>query len=73
LTYFSRLDPKSNFSRFDTNKLIRLAEIYDVDFSNIDWAILGQQLETYFLHVRWHATFATCEDVTSLATKMVET
>jgi hypothetical protein len=72
LTWFSCLDPKNNFSRFDANK-IRLAKIYDADFSNIDRAMLSQQLEAYILHVRRHTSFATCKDVASLATKIVET
>jgi hypothetical protein len=72
LTCFSCLGPKNNFSRFDANKIIRLVEIYDADFFNIDRTMLSQQLETYILHVRRHAAFATCKYVTSLATNMVE-
>jgi hypothetical protein len=73
LTCFSCLDPKNNFSMFDTDKLFRLAEIYDADFSNSDRALIRGQLETYILQVRRHAAFASCKDVASLAMKMVET
>jgi hypothetical protein len=73
LTCFSCLDPKKNFSKFDTDKLFRLAEIYDADFSNSDRALIRGQLETYILQVRRHAAFASCKDVASLAMKMVET
>ena len=70
---FSCLDPKNSFSKFDVQKLSRLAEIYSADFSNSDRTILRDQLETFVLHLRNHAAFSTCKDVESLATKMVET
>ncbi|XP_044947685.1 zinc finger MYM-type protein 1-like [Hordeum vulgare subsp. vulgare] len=70
---FSCLDPKNSFSKFDVEKLSRLAEIYCADFSNSDRAVLRDQLETYVLHLRNHVAFSTCKDVESLARKMVET
>ncbi|XP_022679069.1 uncharacterized protein LOC101754922 isoform X1 [Setaria italica] len=73
LMCFSCLDPKSSFSSFDVNKLARLAEIYDEDFSNHDRGVITGQLETYILHVRRHAAFANCKDIASLSQKMVET
>ena len=73
LLCFSCLDPKDSFSKFDVQKLSRLAEIYDADFSNGDRAIIQDQLETYVLHVRRHIAFAACKDLGSLASKMVET
>ncbi|XP_022679070.1 uncharacterized protein LOC101754922 isoform X2 [Setaria italica] len=51
LMCFSCLDPKSSFSSFDVNKLARLAEIYDEDFSNHDRGVITGQLETYILHL----------------------
>jgi len=73
LTCFACLHPKNSFSKFDANKLARLAEIYDEDFSISDRAIICDQLETFILHVRRQPAFANCEDIASLATKMVET
>jgi hypothetical protein len=73
LACFSCLDPKDSFSKFDVEKLSRLAEIYSADFSNADRAILRDQLETYVLHLRNHVAFSACKDVESLAAKMVET
>ena len=35
--------------------------------------MLREQLETYIVHMRRHATFGTCEDIASLSMKMVET
>jgi hypothetical protein len=73
LPCFSCLDPKNSFSNFNVEKLCRLAEIYDADFSNADQTILRDQLETYVLHFRNHVAFSTCNDHESLAAKMVET
>lgn len=73
LVCFSCLDPKNSFSKFDVDKLARLTTIYHVDFSSGDRAIISYQLETYIHHVRRHVSFSTCQDLESLATKMVET
>lgn len=73
LLCFSCLDPSNSFSKFDVNKLARLAEIYDADFSDHDRGIIREQLETYVLQVRRHAAFANCTDIENLATKMVAT
>jgi hypothetical protein len=35
--------------------------------------MLREQLETYIIHVRMNAAFATCEDIESLSVKMVQT
>jgi hypothetical protein len=72
LTCFHVLIPRAISLNLIPTRLF-LLKIYDADFSNIDRAILTQQLETYVLHVRRHATFSTCKDVASLATKMIET
>jgi hypothetical protein len=47
LLCFSCLDPSNYFSKFDVNKLARLDEIYDADFSDHDRGIIREQLETY--------------------------
>ncbi|XP_057452192.1 uncharacterized protein LOC130744010 [Lotus japonicus] len=73
LKCFSCLDPKNSFSRFDVNKLAHLADIYHADFSDDDRGTIREQLATYILHVRRHVSFSTCDDVKSLALKMVET
>jgi hypothetical protein len=73
LNCFSCLDPKNSFSKFDVEKLARLADIYHEDFSDIDRGTIKEQLETYVVHVRRHVLFSTCVDVQSLAMKMVQT
>ncbi|KAG4935092.1 hypothetical protein JHK82_049388 [Glycine max] len=73
LDCFSCLDPKNSFSKFDVDKLARLADIYHADFSDDDRGTIRDQLETYVLQVRRNASFSTREDVQSLAMKMVQT
>ncbi|XP_058776731.1 uncharacterized protein LOC131651070 [Vicia villosa] len=73
LDFFSCLDPKNSFSKFDVDKLARLANIYHVDFSDGDRGTIREQLETYVHQVKRHASFTSCEDVQSLAMKMVQT
>ncbi|XP_058776124.1 uncharacterized protein LOC131650431 [Vicia villosa] len=47
LDYFSCLDPNNSFSKFDVDKLARLANIYHTDFSDDDRGTIREQLETY--------------------------
>ncbi|KAH1258389.1 Zinc finger MYM-type protein 1 [Glycine max] len=49
LDCFSCLDPKNSFSKFDVDKLARLADIYHADFSDDDRGTIRDQLETYVL------------------------
>jgi hypothetical protein len=58
---------------FNLEKLVKLAKLYDQDFTVVDRAMLREQLETYIVHVRRHVAFSTCEDIASLSIKMVQT
>ena len=49
LNYFSCLDPKNSFSKFNVDKLARLADIYHADFSDDDRGTIRDQLDTYVL------------------------
>ncbi|XP_058725780.1 uncharacterized protein LOC131597081 [Vicia villosa] len=51
LDCFSCLDPKNSFSKFDVDKLARLADIYNTDFSNDDRGTIRDQLDTYVLQM----------------------
>ncbi|XP_057441859.1 uncharacterized protein LOC130733649 [Lotus japonicus] len=73
LDCFSCLDPKDSFSKFNVDKLAHLANIYHADFSNDDRGTIKVQLATYVLQVKSHASFSTCDNVASLAMKMVQT
>jgi hypothetical protein len=73
LNCFSCLNLKNSFSKFDVDKLARLADIYQADFSDDDRGTIRDQLDTYIHHVNMHASFVTCEDIQSLSMKMVQT
>ncbi|XP_039137406.1 uncharacterized protein LOC120274936 [Dioscorea cayenensis subsp. rotundata] len=72
LTCISCLDPRNSFSRFHHAKLLRLAEIYYDDFSIQDLQVLKEQLHTYIHDVRRCSDFVECDDLASLAVKLVE-
>jgi hypothetical protein len=67
LDCFSCLDLKNSFSKFDVDKLVRLAGIYHADFFDDDRGTIREQLDFYVLQVKKDASFSTCEDVQSLA------
>ncbi|XP_057441981.1 uncharacterized protein LOC130733738 isoform X2 [Lotus japonicus] len=73
LDCFSCLDPNNSFSKFNVDKLARLATIYHADFSDDDRGTIKEQLSTFILQVKRHASFSTCDDIASLAMKMVQT
>ena len=73
LVCISCLDPRDSFSKFDVDKIARLTEIYDQDFSIADRLLIRDQLETFILHVRRVDDFITCHDLGSLAMKLVQT
>ncbi|KAH7674053.1 Ribonuclease H-like protein [Dioscorea alata] len=72
LTYISCLDPRNSFSRFNHARLLHLAEIYYDDFSIQDLQVLKEQLHTYIYDVRKCSDFVECDDLASLAMKLVE-
>lgn len=51
------LCPNDSFCGYDKQKLIRLAQIYEEDFSLIELLKLEDQLETYILDVRSNENF----------------
>jgi hypothetical protein len=72
LVCFSCLDPRDSFSKFNVDKLVKLAGIYDADFSTDDLSNIKDQLQTFIRHVRRVDEFSSCRDLGSLAVKMVE-
>ncbi|RWR84890.1 Dimer_Tnp_hAT domain-containing protein/DUF4371 domain-containing protein [Cinnamomum micranthum f. kanehirae] len=67
------LDPRDSFSAFDKEKLIRLAQLYPNDFSDLDRARLDIQLATYIVDMRTNSNFVGVKGIGGLAQKMVET
>ncbi|XP_022883750.1 zinc finger MYM-type protein 1-like [Olea europaea var. sylvestris] len=67
------LCPQDSFSSFDKKSLIRLAELYPLDFSAVDGIILIDQLETYIFDMRSSKEFEGLNDLGDLAEKLVLT
>jgi hypothetical protein len=67
------LDPKNSFANYDREKLVQLAEIYDLDFSEYECRKLRTQLDYFIDDVRADPSFSNCSDLGVLAMKMVET
>ena len=67
------LDPQNSFANFDEDKLIELAQIYVVDFTQYDCIVLRNQLEMFVNDARADASFTCCNDLGDLAIKMVQT
>jgi len=72
LVCFSCLDPRNFFSKFDVEKIARLTEIYEEDFSDLDRSNIREQLQTFILHMRRVEQFKACHDFGSLAIQMVK-
>lgn len=73
LTCISCLDPRDSFSRFNTEKLIRLAQFYSDDFSWTERQELAQELDTYIDDVRIDSRFSDLHNLGDLAKKLIET
>ncbi|XP_042396749.1 zinc finger MYM-type protein 1-like [Zingiber officinale] len=73
LIYMSCFDPRYSFSRFDVQKLVRLAHFYEGDFSWNERMLVEQELETYIDDVRSDEWFEGISDLGALAKKMIET
>jgi hypothetical protein len=73
LVCISYLDPRDSFSKFDIDKIARLTEIYDQDFSIADCTIIRDQLEIFILHVRRVDDFIACHNLGSFSIKMAQT
>ncbi|KAL5730797.1 hypothetical protein ACHQM5_003589 [Ranunculus cassubicifolius] len=52
LLCMSCLDPSDSFASFDNGKLIRFAQFYPADFSEMDLLVLSDQLENFVCDVR---------------------
>jgi hypothetical protein len=72
LVCFACLDPRNSFSKFDVDKLARIADTYCDDFSFDDRKIIKDQLRTFIIHVRRLEEFKVCHDLASLSKTMAQ-
>ena len=62
-----------SFRQFDTTLLKRLAELYQDDFSSMEWRSLQQQLDIYLDNVQKDERFTNLESLGDLARVLVDT
>ncbi|XP_068305055.1 uncharacterized protein [Pyrus communis] len=67
------LSPDDSFSAFDIEKLVRLAQFYPKDFSDMELTLLEDELKNYIFDMRLHNEFSALKGINSLAQKLVET
>jgi hypothetical protein len=67
------LCPQDSFSSFDKKSLIRLAELYPLDYSPVDLVVLHDQLGTYIFDMRSNKEFEGLNGLGDLAEKLVLT
>ncbi|XP_039136870.1 uncharacterized protein LOC120274165 [Dioscorea cayenensis subsp. rotundata] len=63
LLLLSCLDPSDSFSKFNIQKLLRLAELYPKDFTMTERMMLENQLTTFIYDVRHDADFINVGDL----------
>ena len=73
LDCMSCLNPANNFSKFNIDKLIRLADIYVEDFTQAERFLLRYELPTFLTNIRRSEEFNACPYVSTLARLMVQT
>ncbi|XP_021979383.1 uncharacterized protein LOC110875493 [Helianthus annuus] len=73
LTCVGSLSPDDNFSAFNVQKILRLAEFYSFDFSYEERESLMIELSNYIIIIRKDGMFANLNGISNLAKRMVET
>lgn len=73
LVCMSCLNPSNSFAMFNVDKLVRLAEIYEADFTISDRLMLRSQLQIFILNIGRSEKFHGCSDISKLSQLMVET
>ncbi|XP_056695018.1 uncharacterized protein [Spinacia oleracea] len=73
LNCMSSLSPLNNFSSFDKNKVLKLAEFYPNEFSIVELLSLDDQLDNYIADMRRSNGFCGLKDLGELSMKLVET
>jgi len=71
LVCMASLNPRNNFSSFDVDKLMRLAEIYAEDFNVADLLLLPGQLKDFINRARRTQYFSGCKELSKVAEIMV--
>ncbi|XP_021734902.1 zinc finger MYM-type protein 1-like [Chenopodium quinoa] len=73
LVCMSCLSPVDRFSKFDKEKLIKLAKFYPNEFPSSELIVFGHTLESYICSVRGDNRFWNLKGLSELSIKLVET
>ena len=73
LVCMASLSPIDSFRQFDKSMLMRLAELYQDDFSSMERRSLEQQLDIYLDNVQKDERFTNLESLGDLARVLVDT
>jgi hypothetical protein len=72
LVCMSSLNPRKNFSSFDVDKLVKLAEIYAEDFHIGDLTVLPRELKDFVGRARRSQYILGCKELSRVAEIMVK-
>ncbi|XP_071708842.1 uncharacterized protein [Rutidosis leptorrhynchoides] len=67
------LSPRNSFPMFDASKLMKLSEMYPMDFNQADRDHLKRELDVYYVIMWRDEKFANLNGISDLARLMVET
>ncbi|XP_022871640.1 zinc finger MYM-type protein 1-like [Olea europaea var. sylvestris] len=67
------LSPRDSFAAFYVCKLVRLAQLYPMDFNSKEILLLRPQLDKFLMLVRMDETFFNLKSISCVAQKLVET
>ena len=67
------LSPRSSFSMFNKESLVKLCEFYPHDFDVADKINISGEIDLYYRYVCEHERFANLDGIDELAIAMVET
>ncbi|XP_021732137.1 zinc finger MYM-type protein 1-like [Chenopodium quinoa] len=73
LVCMSCLSPVDRFSKFDKEKLIKLAKFYPNEFPSSELIVFGHTLESYICSARGYERFWSLKGFSELSIKLVET
>ncbi|XP_022861669.1 zinc finger MYM-type protein 1-like [Olea europaea var. sylvestris] len=71
-TFISCLSPGDSFAAFDVCKLVRLAQLYPLDFNSEELLLLRPQLDKFLMLVRMDEAFFNLKSISCAAQKLVE-
>ncbi|XP_022871642.1 uncharacterized protein LOC111390766 [Olea europaea var. sylvestris] len=72
-TCISCLSPRDSFAAFDVCKLVRLAQLYPIDFNSEELLLIRPQLDKFLMLVRMDEAFFNLKSISCVAQKLVET